>query len=253
MKLRHTSFCDIICRNAASASCSLIAGGSASGFAARIPAGIVAWTSASSVGWPRAASMARTSSSEGPTWRGTNVSGAGSGVTAELLEMRAGHTSDGRIRLKIPACSQGCDPGGRGPNARAPAPSVGPAPGSAAPSRAAHLLRVKRSILRRGVGLAFDLLLPVIHGEEQPHARPLLLLVLRRHRQAEPVLLRLERHAIVDAPGVVERVTHHRERIAATVRERHLDHVRRALDLDLDRLARGHERVRHGGDEVRRS
>jgi hypothetical protein len=86
MKLRHTSFCDIIWRNAARASCSLMAGGSASGFALRIPAGIVAWMSASSVGWPSTASMARTSASEGPTWRATNVSGAESGVTARLLE-----------------------------------------------------------------------------------------------------------------------------------------------------------------------
>ena len=86
MKFRHTSFCEIICRNTASASCSLEAAGSASGFAARMPAGIVAWMSASSVGYPRTASMARTSASEGPTWRGTNVSGAGSGVTARLLE-----------------------------------------------------------------------------------------------------------------------------------------------------------------------
>src|SRR5215510_2851577 len=81
MKLRHTSFWDIICLNAASASCSLIAGGIANGFPWRMPAGIVAWMRASSEGYPRTASMARMSASDGPTWRGTKESAEGNAGT----------------------------------------------------------------------------------------------------------------------------------------------------------------------------
>src|SRR6185503_5392998 len=238
MKLRHTSFWDIIRRNAASASCSLMAGGSASGFAARIPAGIVAWMSASSEGWPRAASMARTSASEGPTWRGTNVSGAGSGVTAKAPEERAG-CSKGQESRENSRVGTGARAYARAPdarregrpqsaNARTPAPSLGPAPaGRRAFARGSPVVLV-RSVLRRGVRHALDLLLAVVHRQEHPPARPLPVLVLRRHRETEPVLLRFERHAVVHPPRVVARVTHHRDRIAATVRERHLGDVRRA-------------------------
>src|SRR6516164_7692240 len=143
--------------------------------------------------------MTRTSSSEGPTWRGTNVSGAGSGVTARLLEMGAG------ARRKA-GCARKYQPARGGATRRAWSKRRTRERRSPPWDRRSGARRAfarsspscwARSVLRRGVGLAFDLLLPVIHGEEQPHARPLLLLVLRRHRQAEPVLLRLERHAVV--------------------------------------------------------
>lgn len=89
MKLRQTSLVDTIARKSASASCSDVAGGSASAPRNRMLPGTVASISASSDGMPRVCSISRTSVSEGPMWRETKVSGvgiAGTGIFAGASE-----------------------------------------------------------------------------------------------------------------------------------------------------------------------
>src|SRR5262245_39780030 len=128
--------------------------------------------------------MARMSASEGPTWRGTNVSAEGSGGTDGLLG-RWGRMGRGQ--------QKGRENSSPAVPARAPAPprdrswsepetGVGPFPGTDSRCSARLRARITRfaSVVARRVRCRFDLLLAVVHREEQPHAGELMIFVLRR-------------------------------------------------------------------------
>src|SRR5690606_30327226 len=74
MKLRNTWFFDAIARTLASASTSVIGGGSASGSRMRIEPGTMASVIASSESWPTVRSMCAISASLGPMWRSPKAS-----------------------------------------------------------------------------------------------------------------------------------------------------------------------------------